>query len=66
MSLYEGSLLVQQDQKASQDPQELQVHQGLLYILSRYVAVGMARANAIVRVVKLHVRLLALRPQGAL
>ena len=47
-------------------PQELQARQDLLYILSRYVVVGMARASVIVRVVKLRVRLLALRPQGAL
>ena len=47
-------------------PQELQARQDLLYILSRYVVVGMARASAIVRAVKLRVRLLALRPQGAL
>ncbi len=63
MSLYEGSLLVQQEQKA---PQGLQAPQDLLYILSRCVAVGMVRASAIVRVVKLRVKLLALRPQGAL
>ena len=66
MSSYEDSLLVQQDQKAPQAPQELQARQDLLYILSRYVVVGMARASVIVRVVKLRVRLLALRPQGAL
>ena len=47
-------------------PQEFQARQDLLYILSRYVVVGMARASAIVRVVKLRVRLLALRLQGAL
>jgi len=47
-------------------PQELQARQDLLYILSRYVVVGMARASVIVRVVKLRVRLLPLRPQGAL
>ena len=63
ISLYEDSLLVQQDQK---DPQGLQGPQELLYILSRCVAVGMVRASAIVLVVKLRVRLLALRPQGAL
>ena len=40
--------------------------QEFLYVLSRYVAVGMVRASAIVRVVKLRVRLLASRPQGAL
>ena len=63
ISLYEDSLLGQQDQK---DPQGLQGPQELLYILSRCVAVGMVRASAIVLVVKLRVRLLALRPQGAL
>ena len=63
MSLYEDSLLVQQDQKGRQD---FQAPQELLYVLSRYVAVGMVRASAIVRVVKLRVRLLASRPQDAL
>ena len=75
MSLYEDSLLVQQDQKGSQGLQDsqglqalqaLQDPQELLYILSRCVAVGVVRASAIVRVVKSRVRLLALRPQGAL
>jgi len=66
MSLYEDSLLVQQDQKGPQDPQGPQDPLDLLYILSRCVAVGVVRASAIVRVVKLRVKLLALRPQGAL
>ena len=66
MSLYEDSLLVQQDQKGHQDPRGRQDPQDLLYILSRCVVVGMVRASAIVLVVKLRVRLLALRPQGAL
>jgi hypothetical protein len=63
---------VQQDQKGRQAPQgcqalqDFQAPQELLYVLSRYVAVGMARASAIVRVVKLRVRLLASRPRGAL
>ena len=63
MFLYEDSVLVPQEQK---DPQGLQDPQELLSILSRCVAVEVARASAIVRVVKLRVRLLALRPQGAL
>ena len=68
MSLYEGSVLVPQEQKdpqGLQDPQDLQDPQELPYILSQCVAVGVVRASAIVQVVKLHVRLLALRPQGA-
>jgi hypothetical protein len=40
--------------------------QELRYVLLRYVAVGMVKASAIVWAVKLRVRLLALRPQGAL
>jgi hypothetical protein len=63
MSLYAGSLLAQQDQK---DPQGLQAPQELLSILSQCVAVEVVRASAIVRVVKLRARLLALRPQGVL
>jgi hypothetical protein len=69
MSLYEGSVLVPQEQK---DPQDLQDPQGLqdpqerLSILSQCVVVEVVRASAIVRVVKLRARLLALRPQGAL
>jgi len=63
MSLYEDSLLAPQGQKA---PQGLQAPQELLYILSQCVAVAVVRASAIVRVVKLRARLLALRPQGAL
>ena len=66
MSLYEDSLLVPQDQKDSQAPRGRQDPQELLHILSRCVAVGMIRASAIVLVVKLRVRLLALQPQGAL
>ena len=66
MSLYEASLLVQQDQKGRQGRQELQAPQELLYVLSRCVAVGVVRASAIVLVVKLRVRLLALQLQGAL
>jgi hypothetical protein len=69
MSLYEGSLLVLQDQKDRQDyqdRQDLQAPQDLLYILSQCVVVEVVRASAIVRVVKLRARLLALRPQGAL
>ena len=66
MSLYEDSLLVPQDQKDYQGPRDRQDRQELLHILSRCVAVGMIRASAIVLVVKLRVRLLALRPQGAL
>jgi len=62
MSLYEDSVLVSQEQK---DPKGLQDPQELPYILSRCVAVGVVRASAIVQVVKLHDRLLALRPQGA-
>ncbi len=68
MSLYEDSLLVPQDQKGRQDyqdPRGRQDPQELLYILSRCVAVGVVRASAIVLVVKLRVRLLVLRPQGA-
>ena len=57
---------MQQDQKDPQAPLELQAPQELLYTLLRCVAAGMARASAIVRAVKLRVRLLALRPQGAL
>jgi hypothetical protein len=63
MSLYEASLLVQQDQKGRQG---CQAPQELLYGLSRCVAVGVVRASAIVLVVKLRVRLLALQLQGAL
>ena len=63
MSLYEASLLVQQDQKGRQGRQ---APQELLYVLSRCVAVGVVRASAIVLVVKLRVRLLALRLQGVL
>jgi hypothetical protein len=63
MSLYEASLLVQQDQKGRQGRQ---APQELLYVLSRCVAVGVVRASAIVLVVKLRVRLLALQLQGAL
>ena len=60
---------MQQDQKGhqgSQGLQGLQALQALLYILSRCVAVGVVRVSAIVLVVKLRVRLLALRLQGAL
>ena len=60
---------MQQDQKGRQGyqgPRGLQAPQALLYILSRCVAVGVVRVSAIVLVVKLRVRLLALRLQGAL
>ena len=63
---------MQQEQKDPQGLQGLQAlqalrdPQALLYILSPCVAVEAVRASAIVRVVKLRVRLLALRPQVVL
>jgi hypothetical protein len=60
---------VQQDQQGHQGYQGhrgLQAPQDHLYILSRCVVVGVVRVSAIVLVVKLRVRLLGLRLQGAL
>ena len=68
MSLYEGNVLVKQEQKdpqGLQGLQDLQDPQELPYILSRCAVVEVVRASAIVQVVKLRVRLLASRPQGA-